>query len=243
LKVNESKVSLSIVIPAYNIENAIPIIIENISKLLDSTDLLYEIIVVNDGSIDKTLNVLQEISKNKSNLNFISYKQNKGKGFAIRTGIKESRGKWVMFIDGDLDISTEVIPEYINQLKNFDLIIASKVHHLSKTDTSFSRTFLSKAFSILVRFCTGIKIKDTQVGLKAGNGEILRNIFSIMHVDGYAFDVELLTIASVLNLTIKEMPIRMQINRRFRFLSSVQMFYDVLLISYRKRIKRYYQKK
>jgi hypothetical protein len=91
-------------------------------------------------------------------------------------------------------------------------------------------------FSGLVRFLTGLKIQDTQVGFKAGNGDDLRKIFKIMSIDGFAFDVELLVIATKLNLRIKEMPVKLKIMKSFRFNSAVQMFSDVLKITYNDKI-------
>ena len=90
--------------------------------------------------------------------------------------------------------------------------------------------------SSIVKFLTGLKIQDTQVGLKVGNGEDLRKIFKIMNIDGFAFDVELLVIATKLNLRIKEMPVKLKIMKSFRFNSAVQMFYDVLKITYNYKI-------
>jgi len=97
-------------------------------------------------------------------------------------------------------------------------------------------------FSILVRSAVGINIKDTQSGLKVGDGDALRKIFNVMLVKRYAFDVEMLAIASRLNLKIKESPIRITLDCPFKFREIVNMFIDVLGISYRLRIIRFYQK-
>ena len=97
-------------------------------------------------------------------------------------------------------------------------------------------------FNFFVRTFTGIKLRDTQSGLKVARGDVLRKIFEIISVKRYAFDVELLTIASLLGLKIKEMPVEIKMDRRFKIKDIVRMFKDVLAISYRLRIKQFYQK-
>ena len=242
-----NEISLSVVIPAYNVEDSVLSVISNISKILNSNGLSYEIIVVNDGSTDNTWQVLQNVKKENYNLIVLSYKQNKGKGYAVRKGILESKGKFVMYVDGDLDINTQIIREYLDELSNYDILIASKNHPESKIQSAQSRQILSRIFNSIVRIFTGIKIKDTQAGLKVGNGEIFRKIFGIMSIDGFAFDVEFLTIACILNAKIMEMPISMnlttKISRPLRFILSVQMFCDILKIAFKQKIKHSYQRK
>ncbi len=203
-------------------------ILENLEKYTDS----FEILIVNDGSTDNTLKVIQDIKDNHKSIHVITYPKNKGKGHAVKTGILQSIGSSLVFIDGDLDIASDAIQNYVNELDNFDLVIGSKLSQNSEIEIRQSRKILSDMFSGLVRFLTGLKIQDTQVGFKAGNGDNLRKIFKIMSIDGFAFDVELLVIATKLNLKIKEMPVKLKIMKSFRFNSAVQMFCDVLKIAY-----------
>jgi glycosyltransferase involved in cell wall biosynthesis len=153
-----------------------------------------------------------------------------------------ARGNIVLFVDGDLEISPDAIKDYVNELQNCDLVIASKSHPLSKVNAPESRKFLSKTFNLYVRIATGIKLRDTQSGLKAGDGNALRMIFSIIHTDRYAFDVELLAIATALDMGIKELPIEISLNHRLRLNDVVKMFIDVLAISYKLRINLWYHK-
>lgn len=233
---------LSIVVPVYNQERNVSTALSRIKRVLDSTGLTYEIVVVNDGSRDGTLEVLRREEKADGRVHVISYPQNMGKGHAVKTGIVQSHGRLVMFTDGDLDISPHMISEYIRQLENCDLVIASKRHPQSKYNAPLSRKFFSKTFNLVVRVLTGIKVRDTQSGLKAGNGEALRTIFRLMLVKRYAFDVELLALANLLNMQIKEMPIEINLDRKFKLKDIARMFVDVLAISYRYRIKRWYQR-
>jgi glycosyltransferase involved in cell wall biosynthesis len=236
------EVYASIIIPAYNQGKNIPYLLEKINEALGTTKQTYEIVVVNDGSYDNTLSVLINQHKLNPHLRVFSYDENRGKGFAVKAGVMKSRGSVILFIDGDLNISPDKIRDYIEEVKHHDIVIGSKMHISSKIDVPKFRSFLSKAFNLLVRLSTGINIKDTQSGLKAGNGDSLRKIFSVMLVKRYAFDVELLAIATLLKLRIKEMPVDIKLSNRFPVDQMMQMFLDVASISYRLRIRKWYQK-
>ena len=234
---NKKKVpEISIIIPCYNLENIVKTTVKNILENLEKFSDSFEILIVNDGSTDNTLEVIQDIKNNHECIHVITYSQNKGKGYAVKTGILQSIGSYIVFIDGDLDITSDAIQNYIEELNNFDLVIGSKSLQSSEIEIRQSRKILSDIFSSIVKLLTGLKIQDTQVGFKVGNGEDLRKIFKIMNIDGFAFDVELLVIATKLNLRIKEMPVKLKIMKSFRFNSAVQMFYDVLKITYNYKI-------
>jgi glycosyltransferase involved in cell wall biosynthesis len=238
----ESITQISAIIPVYNQEAEIYILLKRVKEALNSTLLNYEVIIVNDGSCDNTLEILRKEEKLDEHLRVISYSQNKGKGYAVKKGIMYTRGDIVLFVDGDLEISPDAIKDYVKELQTCDLVIASKCHPLSKVNVPVSRKILSRAFNTYVQIATGIKLKDTQSGLKAGDGNALRRIFNIIHIDRYAFDVELLAIASALNMRIKELPIEITLNHRLKMNDIAKMFIDVIAISYRLRINLWYHK-
>ena len=226
---------VSLVIPVYNQSRQVHSTLEHIHGVMDATMLKYEIIIVNDGSTDNTLEILEMQKEKDSRLNIVSYTKNMGKGYAVRTGIMNSHANACVFIDGDLDVSTDRLIEYIKSLESDDLIIASKAHPLSKVNAPLIRRIQSKAFSILVELMLGLDTKDTQSGLKVGTGHVLRTLFQSMTVNRYAFDVELLAKARSMNLRIKEMPVELNIDRRFKVKDMFNMLKDVLVIAYRYR--------
>jgi len=238
---NYIHVELSIIIPCYNVESSIKTVVTNIIKFLKNTDLSYEIILVNDGSTDNTLQILQKLH-DELDLLYVSYDINRGKGYAIRNGILKSKGKFVLFTDGDLDISINSILLYMKYLDKFDIAIASKNHPNSKLDRTNSRKTLSNMFNIIVRLLTNIKIKDTQVGFKMGKGDAFRKIFRLMTIDRYAFDVEFLVLASLSNYNIVELPVEMTLKRHFHFKDSLQMLFDVFRISFNYHKQSYVKK-
>jgi dolichol-phosphate mannosyltransferase len=240
--ITKSQAQISVVIPVHNQETKISALLAKVKEILNLTLQSYEIVVVNDGSYDNTLRVLQKEELLDSCIKIISYMPNRGKGHAVKTGVMQASGSTVIFVDGDFDISHNRIKEYIDELENCDLVIASKRHPQSKVYSPLSRKFLSRMFNLLVQLALGIKIKDTQSGLKAGNGAVLRTIFSVMLVKRYAFDVELLTIATAMNLNIKELPIEIKLDHNFRIQDIAKMLLDVAAISFRHRIRRWYQR-
>ena len=241
LEGQQTRNSISLIIPVYNEESKIHSLLAHIREILNETLLDYELIIINDGSTDHTERVVSEVGRLDKRVKILSYPRNKGKGHAVKLGVLNSRGHVVCFLDGDLDISPSEIKNYINELEGCDLVIASKAHPLSVITAPFPRKMLSRMFNMLVRLAVGINIKDTQSGLKIGNGNALRKIFNVMLVKRYAFDVEMLAIASRLDLKIKESPIKITLNRSFKLREIVNMFIDVLGISYRLRIIRFYQ--
>lgn len=239
----ERKHKISIIIPVYNEEAKISIILSQIKQILADTLLEYEIIIINDGSTDDTERIIREAKKSDAYIKLISYKDNIGKGHAVKLGVQESNGDVTLFLDGDLNVSPKEIKNYVKELEGFDIAIASKAHQLSKVKCTPSRKFLSKAYNNLVRVVVGIKIRDTQSGLKIGNTCVLKNIFKIMIVEGYAFDVELLSIATMEGLKIRELPINVTLDSSFDVKEIAKMFIDTLGIAYRLRISKYYRKK
>jgi glycosyltransferase involved in cell wall biosynthesis len=239
---DRTKTHISVVIPVHNQEKTISLLLSRIKGILNSTLRSYEIVVVNDGSFDNTFGILQKEEKLDPHMKVISYTPNRGKGYAVKTGVIQSSGNIVIFADGDLDISHGKIRDYITELENCDIVIASKMHPQSKVKAPLLRKFLSRVFNLFVRIAIGIKVKDTQSGLKAGKGAALRTIFRIMLVKRYAFDVELLTIASALNLQIKEMPVEINLDHNFKVQDIAKMLLDVTAITYRYKVKRWYHK-
>lgn len=237
----ESTYQFSIIVPVFNEESKISIVLNQIKDIFAEYVQNYEVVVINDGSLDETLKVILEEQRLDPHIKILTYPNNKGKGYAVSLGVTNSKGDIVVFLDGDFNISPTEIREYIIQLEGYDLAIASKAHPLSVVSGPAERVFLSKAFNLLVRLLVGVKIYDTQSGLKVGRGPALRNIFEKIAVKGFAFDVELLAIATKLDLKIKELPIRVTIDSSFNTKEIVKMFIDVMRISYRARLTRHYQ--
>jgi dolichol-phosphate mannosyltransferase len=240
-RISPTESSISLIIPVFNQASKISYSLEKIKQAVESTFSAYELIVVNDGSTDNTLTSLKDIAITDEHIHVISYTPNRGKGYAVKQGVLHSHGDAVILLDGDLDISPDLIKDYVERLSTSDLVIASKKHPESSVRIPRSRAFLSRAFNLLTKLTIGISQTDTQAGFKVGKGDVMRTIFRNISVNRYAFDVEVLAIASILHLKVQEMPVIMKIDRRFKMKEVLRMFIDLIRIAYNYRIAHRYQ--
>jgi dolichol-phosphate mannosyltransferase len=231
-----------IVIPAFNEEDSIEDALSALDESVKGRTLPYEIVVVDDGSVDNTLLKAMTYAGRNDHVRVVSYNRNEGKGHAVKAGFLQATGDVVIFADSDLDIDLGTIASYVDALRHGDIVIASKWHPESRVDMPLLRKILSHSFNALVRLLTGAKLKDTQAGLKAIRKSAFKNIFPKLTVKRYAFDVELLAVANLYGLKVVEMPVQLKMNASFRPKEVWRMFVDLLGIAYRLRVLRFYQK-
>jgi len=233
---------ISLVIPAYNEEKLIVSSIKKVLTYMLKNKYNFEVIVVDDGSKDKTKEKVRSI-KDK-HVKLLSYKPNKGKGHAVKTGMLAAKGDLLLFLDADLSTPIEEIEKFIPLTKKYDVVIASRALKESKIKVHqpFYREFIGKVFNKMVQLLAVWGIKDTQCGFKMFTRKAANMIFKRQRIYGWAFDVELLFIAKKYRLKIKEMPVTW-INegdsRVSPIKSSIQMFIQILKINLNN-IKGYY---
>ena len=237
-----SKVELSFVIPAYNEESFIENALGTLDEAVKSRKLQYEIVVVDDGSNDETLLRATTYANRNGHVRVVSYNNNVGKGYAIKKGFMQTNGDVVVFADSDMDIDLGTVTKYVDALKNGDIVVATKWHPDSRVTMPLKRRILSHGFNVLVRALTGVKLRDTQVGLKAIKKSAFKGVFPRLCVKRYAFDVELLTLANLYDLRIIEMPAQLRIEGLFSLKDMLKMFVDLLGIAYRLRVIHWYQR-
>jgi len=233
---------LSLVMPAYNEEKNIRLVIERVDNVARQMGLRYELIVVDDGSVDNTKVEVEGCAGINDHVKVASYNDNVGKGFALRTGFSHAVGDLVIFMDSDAEIDPKQLAHYINALKDADVVVASKWHPQSKLDTPLTRRILSRGFNALVKLLVGLRLSDTQTGLKAVRREAFVGVFPRLTVKRYAFDVEMLALANLLRLKVVELPINIRLRSLFSFREVWRMFLDLLGITYRLRVTRWYQR-
>ena len=212
------------------------------SNALRKAGYEYEIIVVDDGSKDKTRDKALQYAALDNHVKVVNHPRNMGKGAVVKTGFQHSTGNLIAFIDSDLEIPPELLPAYFKALKEADIVIASKWHPKSKIKVTFTRRMLSRCFYALTRLLTGVKVTDTQVGLKAFRREALEKIMKTQFVKRYAFDAELLAVANLLGYKVIELPVKLQLEEQFKPKEIFRMINDLIGITYRLRISKYYQK-
>lgn len=184
--------AVSVVVPAYNEEASISESLTRLASVLETTGREFEIIVVSDGSTDATSELVNSLGN--PHVHLIENERNRGKGFTLRRGFSKAKFPLVVFIDGDLDLNPSVLPGYLDRLDadEADVIIGSKMHKDSQIAYPLRRRIASRVFSIATRVVTGLKISDTQTGLKAMQRQRVREAVEMCDSDGFSFDLEFL---------------------------------------------------
>ncbi len=239
---------LSLIVPVYKQEKTIRRDLQRILQTLDATPYEYEVIVVIDGRSDKSLERAKEVKHKR--LKVFSYPRNQGKGYAIRYGFKKSRGEYIAFIDAGMEIDPQGVIMAVEHLKWYDadIIVGSKRHPVSQVNYPPIRRFLSWGYYMGVRFLFGLKIRDTQAGLKIFKREVIDTILPVLLVKRYAFDIEMLAVAHNFGFTrIYEAPIKLDfkfdsLTSAASFKTVFKMLVDTLAVFYRINILNYYQK-
>ena len=210
---------LSLVFPAYNEEKRLSPALEKAVNYFSSLNIKYEIIIVNDGSRDKTLDLIKneiikyanlENLKNRPEIIGVSYPKNGGKGFAVKTGMQYVRGKYVLMLDSDGATDIRDYQTLFDEVKNqeYCLAIGSRKVIAEKAERVWYRNIMGIINNFIIRGCIGIKgIKDTQCGFKLFTRKAARDIFRNTHLVRWAFDVDMLYICQYLGIKIIEVPV------------------------------------
>jgi glycosyltransferase involved in cell wall biosynthesis len=199
---------LSVVIPAYNEEQRIGKTLADVGQFLSRQNYPYEILVINDGSTDKTAEVvgLLEIK----NLTLVDNKQNHGKGWVVGQGMMQANGDIRVFMDADNSTKIDEIAKFLPFFqRGFNVVVGSrriKGANVPKDQGGF-REFLGWAFRTVVHIIVPVGVTDTQCGFKAMTGEAAQKIFPRQTIFRWAFDVEILALARRSHLKIAEVPI------------------------------------
>ena len=199
---------LSIIIPAYNEIERLPAALDRIVAYLEAQDREdYEIVVVDDGSTDGTLDFARRYAAGHPRIVAVTNEINRGKGFSVRHGLLEARGRVLLFSDSDLSTPIEETPKLLAKLRQgYDLAIASRYSSDAQLQEKqpFYRRFVRIGFNLLVRTIAGLKFHDTQCGFKAFTRRSAEIIAPRLTIPGFGFDPELLWIAKRFKLRTAE---------------------------------------
>jgi dolichyl-phosphate beta-glucosyltransferase len=202
---------LSIIIPAYNEEERISAVLQKAISFLNTKGYSFETIVVDDGSSDNTVGIVEGFSK-AGGIPLLLLKNgiNHGKGYAVRRGVLLSKGDYVLFSDADLSTPIEEMEKFLPFLRNgYDIVIGSRALKDSRlvVRQPWYRERMGKIFNLLVQILIMQGIKDTQCGFKIFKSEVAKKIFSFARINRFAFDVEALFIAKKFGYRIQDVPV------------------------------------
>ncbi|MFC1663817.1 dolichyl-phosphate beta-glucosyltransferase [Patescibacteria group bacterium] len=227
---------LSVVIPAYNEEKRLPKTLVEVDKYLRKQSYDYEILVVNDGSKDRTAEVVKAQFSEIKNLRLIDNKENHGKGFVVRQGMLEAKGEYRVFTDSDNSTSLDHFEKMLLWFeKGYDIVIGSRDEKGAVLDPPqpASRRILGYSFKLLTQIICGTwGILDSQCGFKGFSEGAAESIFPKCKINRFAFDPEILVIAKKLGYKIKEIPVfwKNDLESKVKFKNMVKMGLDLLKI-------------
>lgn len=233
------KIDLSVIIPAYNEEIRLGPSLEEVKRSLDARGSSYEVIVVDDGSNDRTVEVSEASSLARAGkIKVLSNGRNMGKGFSVKKGVEAASGEFILFSDADMSTPMDEADKLLSVLKNgFDVAIGSRAAHDSRVEVRqpFFRQAMGKVFNFLVRVILGEALSDTQCGFKAFRNPAAKALFRDISIEGFAFDAELLFLARKKGLKVKEVGViwkNSPISKVSPVSSSINMLCDVLRIRF-----------
>jgi len=246
---------LSIIIPAYHAEIFIEKNLLQVRNVLEETRYPYEIICVVDGNVDKTWQKAQKVSDIYPNVKVVGYSMNMGKGHAVRFGMAKSKGDIIGFIDAGLELDPNCLSMLLEHFEWYkaDIMVGSKRHPASKVIYPWQRKVLSFGYQMVVRILFGLKVRDTQVGMKFYRREVLEKVLPRVLIKAFAFDVEILSVANYLGFKrIFEAPVELNMKFKGGFSTIASkgfikiawlMLWDTAAVFYRLRILHYYDDK
>jgi dolichyl-phosphate beta-glucosyltransferase len=227
---------LSVVIPAFNEEGRLPETLRKLEPYLTRRSDSFEVILVDDGSGDRTLRVMHDESERHPYVKVVALPANRGKGRALASGVAVSTGRFVLISDADLSTPIEELPKLEAALADgAEVAIASRAKKGARIEISQPphRVLMGKIFNLIVQALLLPGIWDTQCGFKLFKGDLGRHLFGQLKTDGFGYDVEVLYRARRARHPIAEVPVRWQHSAPTRvatFRSSLDMLKDVIRI-------------
>ena len=205
---DKGKTSISIVIPVYNEEKRIKVFLSNVTDYLTEKDFLYELVIVDDGSSDGTITIVEAFLQEKlpGKYKILRTPVNMGKGAAIKKGMLESTGDYTFFIDADGSTAIEEIDTFVPHFNDeYDVYIATRT---IKHKAPLKRKFFGYGYIFLANFFLQLRVADITCGFKCYKRASVQKIFPRQKLNNWSFDAEDIFVARKHGIKIKEIPIR-----------------------------------
>ena len=238
----EIPLELTLVVPCYNEAQIIEENLPQLIRFLETIKISYEIIIIDDYSKDATVvlvqNMIQRINKH---IIFIQHSQNKGRGYTVREGIFLAKGKFVGFIDIDLEVPEYyILPAIMKLREKADVVVGKRLYKVTLSFSSLLRWVTSKGYNALMRYVLKISFSDTEAGFKFFKKEKILPVVKVTENNHWFWDTEIIALSYYLHLNIYELPVIF--NRNLYKTSTVKVFRDTWiyfqeLIKFQKRIK------
>lgn len=202
---------LSIIIPAYNEEARIQTTLENIVDFLSCQAFNSEIVIVDDASVDNTFEIIKEVKypQHKITLTVLQHVYNKGKGAAVKTGVAAAAGDYILLMDADNSTEIKEIKKFLPHIRSHKIIIGSR--YVNKDSIRIKqpllRRIISRSGNLFIKLLFKLNFSDTQCGFKLLEANAAKQIFGLVKITRWAFDIEMLIIARELSIPIAEIAV------------------------------------
>lgn len=245
---DSAHIELSIIVPSFNEELRLPASLNHIAEYVAAARRSTEVLVVDDGSTDRTAEVAAAYADRIANLRVLKNGENRGKGYSVRHGMLEAKGDVVLFTDADLSAPIEEADKLLAAMEQYDVAIGSRAmdRSLIKVHESAFREFAGIVFNRIVRTVLWLPFVDTQCGFKTFRRERCRILFEQQRIERFGFDPELLFLARRHGLKAVEIPVRWSHSPATKInmmRDSIQMFVDVFTIRGNAMLGRYPKQK
>src|SRR3989338_2982663 len=220
----EIKPELSIIVPVYNEQRRISLFLKELKSTVKPD---WEVIFVDDGSTDLSVELIKK--SGIRNVRILSYKNNRGKGYAVKKGVDYARGRYTIFIDADCAVHPSQIGIMQPLLKKYDVVVGTRASKKSRIKQPLLRKITGAAFNNYVNFLYGINIRDNLCGFKGFKSEIAKDLFKNLLSERWVFDVELFYKMRKKNIRLYELPIiwEHKKNSKMRLMDPVIMAFEL----------------
>jgi dolichyl-phosphate beta-glucosyltransferase len=239
---NQKHIHLSVVIPAYNEEANLSLTLEDIIEFLKSKDYTYEVIVVDDGSADRTYEIASSFGKLFQNFTLLKNHVNRGKGYSVKRGVLAAKGEFILFMDADNSTRINQLEKFITTINDgYDVAIGSRriPGAIIEIKQPLTRIILGNIYILLSKLILGTRVKDYNCGFKLFKKDVAGFLFSRITQDDWSFDSELIYLVSKYKYKIKEVPVRWEDKRTSKvkpFRDGIKSFWSILKIKFQTRL-------
>lgn len=233
---------VSIIVPCYNEEGHLRASFGEMARGMDATRYAYEVIFVDDGSRDRTREIIEELAASHGNVRYVFHEKNRGRGGAVKTGLAAARGRVAGFLDIDLEVHCRYIPSMIQAVQDgADVACGYRVYKIPFRLDDLVRDVLSIGYRVLTRMLLGLSARDSEAGYKFFSMERGAAVAAMAEADGWFWDTEVMALAAYRGLRITEVP--MVYIRRADKKTTVRPIHDAVdqfrtLLRFRRRHRR-----